>query len=694
MRRGASQRPAPPRRTWSTRAGVRLAPIALAALASPFVDQGLVLSPKGIRLRAAVVRASPPSRALDGLDPLLADLLRPHPQWITRMTTSHDLEGGNRDNSPDGTVFEGDWRVMFQARGEGRVERLWTTCSYDYDVPRDWHGLWIEADGVTLYKGHPVDFFLGKGRWQHPIVSSQTQSSGAYLSWLPIPFQREAKIRFLGAPHFYQVSWRSGPGSSAGPSVEQVRALLLDRWWERAHPPLEEARLVRATQTVLARGPALVRDFAVEIPEVDGEDPALGLARLRVRAGSGPSVPAAPFFGFPLSRSDLEASGRPVYARPPWAPAIGWPAVSSALTHSDPRHRRVRTRAPIPLQAGEVLALETEEIERTVRVAVDLVRDGRGPDAPPLPPPPGVRWFSEYREQQAPGVDTTVPILERGGAATILSTVQESSEGIPGNRGFLEGDEMIRVDGMRYPLYLGTGTEDYFNGGWYFVGVHTNPMSGLVAFKPIDRELKGWGHATFEYAMYRHHVLDPVVARSGVRFGIEAGETGAYAPLTFRTLVSGYAFDGPRELARQRFVLGAPTRASDRSFGEAHSFVTSPLDAERGQPAERFAVRSGRAVTRLAIDCPAAAPPRGLLLQRTYDARDAMQSALVRVNGELVSHLLEPMQNPRRRLAEDALWIELAADDCARGAIELEINARQSYAPFSESEYEVVLFGE
>jgi hypothetical protein len=671
--------------------------VGLGALATPAVDAGLVLSPKGIRMRPALVHASAPSRALDALEPQLADLLRPHPQWITRMTSSHDPDGGNRDNAPDGTAFDGDWRVMFQARGEGRIERLWMTCSYDYDVPRDWHGLWIEADGVTLYKGHPVDFFVGKARWQHPIVNSQTESSGAYLSWLPIPFQREAKIRFLGAPHFYQVSWRSGPGASAGPSVDQVKALLLDRWWERAHPPLEGVHLIRATPIVLARGPALVRDFTIELPAdpgADGEDLALGLARLRVRAGTGSSVPAAPFFGFPLSRSDVDAAGRPPYARPEWARSIAWPAMTSALSVSDPKRRRVRTRMPIPLQAGEVLAIETEEIERTVRVAVDVVRDHASPDGAPLPPPPGVRFFSEWREQRGPGVETTVPILERGGASTIVSTVQEDSEGIPGNRGFLEGDEMIRVDGLRYPLYLGTGTEDYFNGGWYFTGVHTHPMSGLVAFKPIDPEHKGWGAATFEYAMYRHHVLDPIVSRAGVRFGVEAGETGAYAPLTFRTLVSGYTFDAPRELARQRFVLGPPTRAGDVSFGDVQTWVSAPLDAERGQPAERFPTRRGHATTILDVTCPEGPPPRGLLLQRGYDAHDAMQSALVRVNGELVGHLLSPMRNERRRLAEDEIWIDLAPDDCARGALRLEINARQSVAPFSESEYEIVLFGE
>ena len=33
---------------------------------------------------------------------------------------------------------------------------------------------------------------------------------------------------------------------------------------------------------------------------------------------------------------------------------------------------------------------------------------------------------------------------------------------------FLEGDEMIYVDGEKEAAIKGTGTEDYFNSGWYF----------------------------------------------------------------------------------------------------------------------------------------------------------------------------------------------------------------------------------
>ena len=106
-----------------------------------------------------------------------------------------------------------------------------------------------------------------------------------------------------------------------------------------------------------------------------------------------------------------------------------------------------------------------------------------------------------------------------------------------------KGDEMIRTDRMSYPLQLGTGTEDYFNGGWYFLGAHSNPMSGQPRFVVNDPE-DGWSHARFEHSLYRNHIADPIVGRSGMRFGFEAGETGSYTPVRYRTLgLAYYAFD-------------------------------------------------------------------------------------------------------------------------------------------------------
>src|SRR5688572_7168821 len=86
-----------------------------------------------------------------GVDPILAELLVPRPEWITRLMSSHDPMGGNRDNACEGMPLEGDWRVLFHAKGEGRITRLWMTADPQTDIPNDWQEIRIETDGRTVY---------------------------------------------------------------------------------------------------------------------------------------------------------------------------------------------------------------------------------------------------------------------------------------------------------------------------------------------------------------------------------------------------------------------------------------------------------------------------------------------------------------------------------------------------------------
>ena len=81
---------------------------------------------------------------------------------------------------------------------------------------------------------------------------------------------------------------------------------------------------------------------------------------------------------------------------------------------------------------------------------------------------------------------------------------------------FLEGDEKIYVDGESWPSrYLGTGTEDYFNGAyfWNAVDYEHGPYSGLT--------YKDWG--TKRVCAYRYHITDAVNFSQSIRVDIEHG---------------------------------------------------------------------------------------------------------------------------------------------------------------------------
>lgn len=617
-------------------------------------------------------RKPSPVTVTTSLDPIFADMLAFHPERVTRMIGSHDPTGANRDNACEGVPVEGDWRVMFHAKGEGRVVRLWMNADDQIDVPDGWKELWIETDGVTRYRGPVLDFFRGNGPWKAPLVLDHPKSSGAYLSLVPFPYEHEASIKIRGYPYFYQVTYRQGPGTSDGPSAEAIAALLQDDWSKRA-PDANVALAIEPSRPVtLARGPTLVRQLSVAVAEKD-------LARLRLRIGDGASFPLTLLFGFATARTD--AAAQDVHP-------IGFPEIHSVFIDSDREKQLLRTRIPLPLRAGESLVLEAAPSSTTAskvdaHVGIDAVQDAVVAQS-------GVHVVAQYREQYGPGTETTFPVFETTGPSEMISMVEETSEGIPGNRGFLEGDEMVRVDGMRAPLYLGTGTEDYFNGGWYFWGKHSNPLSGLTRFDVLHDE-QGWGHALFEHSMYRHHLLDPIVARDGMRFGLEAGETGKYAPIFFRTFALGYAWPSPERVADARFDLNSSDADPDR-FGAPQTFVHSPLDAEHGQPPIDFPVRSRKGVTHLRVPCSVESPPSGMLLQRAYDQATAPQLALVRVGKAAADPFFEIFRNDDRRYFEDEAWITLAPEDCRDGFVEVEIDARGSSGGFTEVGYEAKLF--
>jgi hypothetical protein len=80
---------------------------------------------------------------------------------------------------------------------------------------------------------------------------------------------------------------------------------------------------------------------------------------------------------------------------------------------------------------------------------------------------------------------------------------------------YLEGDEMIYVDGEKKASIKGTGTEDYFNSGWYFSqGEFAAPYHGLI----IKDDSLG------RIAAYRFHILDAIPFRKSIRALIEHGD--------------------------------------------------------------------------------------------------------------------------------------------------------------------------
>jgi len=130
-----------------------------------------------------------------------------------------------------------------------------------------------------------------------------------------------------------------------------------------------------------------------------------------------------------------------------------------------------------------------------------------------------------------------------------LVGVSLNAESYGSNFWFLEGDEIWTVDGEKRGQ--GTGTEDYFNSGWYFdEGTYAGPYHGLI----VKDDSLG------RIAAYRWHIPDPVPFRDSLRLAIEHGtenqEVADYATMAYWYQTEPHAPLPPLPAPDDRRVLG------------------------------------------------------------------------------------------------------------------------------------------
>lgn len=109
-----------------------------------------------------------------------------------------------------------------------------------------------------------------------------------------------------------------------------------------------------------------------------------------------------------------------------------------------------------------------------------------------------------------------VTILDAKGRGHYVGTLisMESRRGM--GISYLEGDERVFIDGETTPSIVGTGTEDYFSSGWYFItGEYGAPYHGVT----VKDEEHGRINA------YRWHIEDPIPFKKSLLFQIEHGGT-------------------------------------------------------------------------------------------------------------------------------------------------------------------------
>jgi hypothetical protein len=275
---------------------------------------------------------------------------------------------------------------------------------------------------------------------------------------------------------------------------------------------------------------------------------------------------------------------------------------------------------------------------RDSNVAADLVTGGSG-------------YFTALsnRGETTMGSDWKIADTTGRGKFVGVSHTMEGLQPDGNTRGYLEGDERVNVDGEQTPAIHGTGTEDYYESGWYFnQGTYSTPFHGNSGHEVQAGECKNECDSAF-----RLHITDSVGFQNQLTFGIEHGQQDDHPAIYGSTafLYSAGQF-GARET--DRIDTGSAQSHEQHGYSDGSATqadLTSVYEGDHDDTVLTDQVRASSQPIRFTVKIDPI--NRGVTLRRTSDQNVAGQSAKVIVDGNDVGTWLQALGNDRQRWLDD-----------------------------------------
>ena len=372
----------------------------------------------------------------------------------------------------------------------------------------------IEIDGRRVVDAPlqaVVDGRLG-APFSFPLVANRDGSSGGVYIKVPMPFRASMKVSTQFNPRFHHVAYRTFPDAAGVPSFDRsdraldVLARLRGSGRRDPKPQAPGATAIRRSfglapggRVVLA---SLTRPGAITslrlgfgaLPPAARAELLRG-ARLQISFDGRRTVdaPLGEFFG---SRAPATVRAL-MFAQAPGAGGALWSWWPMPFRRSATVSLVNASRTRVAMGTATIIHAPEPDL-------VAALAQGRA----------GVFHASSRRGFTVPGRDWTV--LATGGRGKLVG-VTHSMRG-PVSRRYLEGDERVFVDG-RLTMH-GTGTEDFYEGGWYFIrGTFSRPLNGNPSHV-IGGSLCPGSDCT---GTYRLLLADSIAFGSALRFGFEHG---------------------------------------------------------------------------------------------------------------------------------------------------------------------------
>jgi hypothetical protein len=625
-------------------------------------------------------------RRLDRLPYLSADTQTVQVSSFDRSGGDFDLSTGNQNGSGGCLAFGGAGCVIAEDRGAGEVDSIWFTRDGG-DVTRI-GTIRIDLDGHTVIEAplqSLVDGALG-APFVWPLVANARQSPGGDYIKVPMPYRQSMRISIGSNLQYYHVDYRQfstadgvSTFSPSDPALDVIATLRAAGTIDPKPTPTTAAHNNRVVEVPAgagltiaeSTGSGIISALRLQLPEPT--DQLLTGLRLQIEFDGRTMVdsPLGEFFGAGLGTSNVRSLMFATIPQPggPLSLSEWWPMPFARTAHIT----LVNTTAnPVPGIDSDVVTTPDPQWAPALasgRAGYFTARSHAGPTIL------GQDWL--FADEPGHGKFVGVSHTIRG------SRIKTSfSDDAPY---FLEGAERVYTDGSASPQWYGTGTEDFYEGGWYFKnGTHfSDPLTG----QPDQRTAAG-GCADYCVAAYRLMLADAIGYHSAIRFGIEHGKRNMVQPDYSST---AFLYTQPDDTATRSDEVNPADPVSRLLHGYTDAAAADQMLISTYEGNDDTRIIAGLVpTTHAAITFEVQILPdnHGVLLRRTSDQTIGYQSADVAIDGVHAGDWVQPRSNTVHRWLDDTYLVPDSLT-AGKGHITVTLTPTPGAPPWTASRYRI-----
>jgi hypothetical protein len=421
--------------------------------------------------------------------------------------SSYDRTGGNDDGFSGNYSFirkEEGGLVIADLKGPGVIYRIWTPTPTD-----DMVEFYFDGEKEPRIQVKFRDIFTGN----HPVFVRPIVGYGAggFYSYLPLPYERSCKILIKAERvQFYQINYAEYPREAP---VESWQKPLSDDY--KKH--LEKAK------EIFTAGGGDISSYA--LPEN------MQAERFQSKISSIKPSDSWKLFetkepgrivGLRLSPARaFSGKGRDLILRVYWdddkQPAILCPAgdffgyyfgapVMKALmagTSDDVNY----CYFPMPFDKSARIELYNDAKTASAQIGAEVIF------APLARRADEGKFYALWQRENPTFKGKPYTFIDTKGQGHIVGCIQQSQGMESGNTGFFEGDDQTTIDGEL--IVHGTGSEDFYNGGWYDVpgrweSRRSFPLSGCLGYQKHLGRTGGYRFMLGDAYAYRESILQTI----------------------------------------------------------------------------------------------------------------------------------------------------------------------------------------